>query len=133
MAYGRGWIYWASVALSAAALLFVVLNAILSEGNRSIQVEVNQRQQYINQSIQFGRVNEALIRSLAQTAVSDKDNKLRELLAQQGITINETGTTSTPLVPNAGATSGAAATNAGATSAAPSSTAGAPLKPGTRP
>jgi hypothetical protein len=33
-------------------------------------------------------VNEILIRTLASVAVSEKDDKLRELLAQNGITIN---------------------------------------------
>ena len=47
-------------------------------------------QQFINQSIQLGRVNDALIRALATMAVSNNDDKLRDLLAQSGITINPT-------------------------------------------
>src|SRR5215813_5051759 len=58
--------------------------------NRSVQLEVNRRQQFINQSVQLGRVNDALIRALAASAVSNKDDKLRDLLAQNGITINPT-------------------------------------------
>ncbi len=61
------------------------------QDNRTVQAEVNRRQQFINQSIQLGRVNEALIRALAAAAVSNKDDKLRDLLADNGITINASG------------------------------------------
>ena len=36
-------------------------------------------------------INEALIRALAAAAVSNQDDKLRELLSQSGITINAAG------------------------------------------
>jgi len=78
------------VALSGITLVLVVVYIFVIQDNRSVQSEVNQRQQFINQSIQLGRVNDALIRALAATAVSNKDDKLRDLLAQNGITINPT-------------------------------------------
>jgi hypothetical protein len=83
-----GWIDRIVLALSGITLILVVVYLIMIEQNRSVQAEVNQRQQFINQSIQFGRVNEALVRALATAAVNDKDDKLRDLLAQNGITIN---------------------------------------------
>ena len=83
-----GWVYRIVLALSGITLILVVVYLVLIEQNRSVQAEVNQRQQFINQSIQFGRVNEALVRALATAAVNDKDDKLRDLLAQNGITIN---------------------------------------------
>jgi hypothetical protein len=84
----EGWIYRIILALSGITLVLVVVYLILIEQNRSVQAEVNQRQQFINQSIQFGRVNEALVRALATVAINDKDDKLRDLLAQNGILIN---------------------------------------------
>ena len=86
----EGWLYWMTVALSAAAGALVVAYIILVQDNRTVQAEVNRRQQFINQSIQLGRINEALIRALAAGAVNDKDDKLRDLLVQNGITINPT-------------------------------------------
>jgi len=83
-----GWLHRLLVALSGITLILVVAYIILEQDNRSVQAEVNRRQQFINQSIQFNRVNDALIRALATTAVNDKDDKLRDLLAQNGITIN---------------------------------------------
>jgi hypothetical protein len=78
------------VALSGITLVLVVVYIVLIQDNRSVQSEVNQRQQFINQSIQLGRINDAVIHALAATAVSNKDDKLRDLLAQNGITINPT-------------------------------------------
>jgi hypothetical protein len=84
------WLYRLLVALSGITLILVVVYIIVIQDNRSVQAEVNQRQQFINQGIQRGRINDALIRALATTAVSNKDDKLRDLLAQNGITINPT-------------------------------------------
>ena len=84
----NSWLYRLLVALSVITLVLVVVFIILVQDNRSIQAEVNQRQQFINQSIQLGRVNEALIRALASTATASGDEKLRDLLTQSGITIN---------------------------------------------
>jgi hypothetical protein len=85
------WIYRAAVGLSALAAVLVVAYIVLVQDNRAVQREVNQRQQYINQSVQLGRVNEALIRALAAAAASSNDQKLRDLLTQSGVTINPTG------------------------------------------
>jgi hypothetical protein len=87
----EGWLYWMTVGLSAAAGALVVAYIVLVQDNRTAQAEVNRRQQFINQSIQLGRVNEALIRALAAAAVSNNDDKLRDLLAENGITINASG------------------------------------------
>jgi succinate dehydrogenase hydrophobic anchor subunit len=85
-----GWPYRLLVALSGITLVLVVVYIVVIQDNRSVQSEINQRQQFINQSIQLGRINDALIHALAATAVSNKDDKLRDLLAQNGITINPT-------------------------------------------
>jgi hypothetical protein len=87
----EGWLYWMTVGLSAAAGALIVAYIVLVQDNRTVQAEVNRRQQFINQSIQLGRVNEALIRALAAAAVSNNDDKLRDLLAANGITINASG------------------------------------------
>ena len=84
----KGWLERLLVALSGITLILVVAYIVLVQDDHTMQAEVNQRQQFINQSIQLGRVNEALIRALAANA--GKDDKLRELLAQNGISINAT-------------------------------------------
>ena len=85
------WLYRVTVGLAGTTLALVVAYVILVQENRSVQAEVNQRQQFINQSIQLGHINDALIRGLATAAVNNKDDKLRDLLAQNGITISTSG------------------------------------------
>ena len=95
-----GWLYWVTVGLvRRSPLVLVVAYIVLVQDNRAVQAEVNRRQQFINQSIQLGRVNEALIRALAAAAANNKDDKLRDLLAQNGITINAAGEPSQPSAP----------------------------------
>jgi len=86
-----GWLYWIAFGLSVLTLLLVFAYMVLVQDNRSVQAEVNQRQQFINQSAQLRGINEALVHALATAAVNDKDDKLRDLLAQNGITINAAG------------------------------------------
>jgi hypothetical protein len=104
----EGAFYWPSVALGVASLVLVVTNVILISQNQAVQAQVNQRQQFINQSIQLSRVNDVLVRLLANAAVSAKDDKLRDLLAQQGITVTASPSASgstTPAQPAAPAAS----------------------------
>jgi len=89
-------LHWAMVAVSGAALLLVILNFALNLNVRSIQGEVNQRQQFINQSVQLGRVDEALIRALAQVALKENNEQLHDLLTQNGVTINPTAAPNVP-------------------------------------
>ena len=86
-----GWIYRVTTVLSGLTLVLVVAYICLVQDNRAVQAEVTRRQQFITQSIQLGRINEVLIRALAAAAANGKDDKLRELLAQNGITINAAG------------------------------------------
>ena len=86
----EGWLYRLLVALSGITLVLVVVYIVLTQDNRAVQTEINQRQQFINQGIRLGRINDALIHILATTAVSNNDDKLRDLLVQSGITINPT-------------------------------------------
>jgi len=104
------WLYWVTVVISTLTLVLVAAYIVLVQDNRAVQTDVNRRQQFINQSIQFGRINEALVRALAAAAVSNKDDKLRDLLAENGITINASGEpvpmTSGPAEKTAPATTG---------------------------
>jgi type II secretory pathway component PulJ len=90
-----GWLYPVLVAISGVSVLLVIAYAVLVQDNRRIQAEVNRRQQFINQSIELRRINEALIRAIAAAAINKKDEKLRQLLVQNGITINPPGDEST--------------------------------------
>jgi len=77
----------ALVILAAVPLVLTVVNFVLAQGNYSLRTEVARRQHLIGEGAQVARVNQALIREIAVTAVKSKDDKLRELLAKTGITI----------------------------------------------
>lgn len=82
---------WQSAALSSAAtlaLVLIVADFIVAGFNRSAQVQVNQRQQFINRGIEVGRINQTLVHALAVAAVRHDDPQLRALLAKQGIRID---------------------------------------------
>lgn len=90
--------FWVSTGLAALALVLVVVNAILWAGNRRVQVEVTQRQQYINQTIQMARVQEYIVRQLAAVAVQG-DDQARTLLQDLGVTITATPAPAVPTGP----------------------------------
>ncbi len=82
----RSWFRGVLAGVAALGLVFVVINIFLFLGNRTIQGEVNDRQQFINQSIQLDRLNRELIAALANLAARSNDDQVRNLLASQGIT-----------------------------------------------
>jgi hypothetical protein len=75
-------LYWVMTSLAGISVLLVIVNGVIFLTDQSAQAEVNQRQQFINQSAQFGRVQEGLVRALALSAANNKDDQLRDLLAQ---------------------------------------------------
>jgi hypothetical protein len=118
------WLGVVPAGVAGLTLLLVVVNVWLVLSDQSRQAEVNQRQQYIEQSVRLGRINASLVRALASAAVTNKDDKLRALLTEQGINITYT--------PNAAATTGTVPAASGATPAPatpPASANGAAPKP----
>ncbi len=100
----KSWFRGALSGIAVLSLAFVIVNIFLFLGNRTIQGDVNDRQQFINQSIQFDRLNRELIAALANLAARHKDDQIRNLLAPQGITftLNQpTGAAPAPSAPAA--------------------------------
>ena len=83
--------------LAGLMLVLVLVNVLLSLGNQFLRLDVNERQQFIAQSIQLEELNREIVSALASIAVKNKDGQLISLLASQGIS----------LVGNAGAAGGA--------------------------
>jgi uncharacterized protein YpmS len=79
---------WAVMGLSALSLLLVVVNGALVIRNQSAQLQVNQRQQAINQGQQYARIRQIIAQVVAGIAVQKSDPDLTTLLARHGITIN---------------------------------------------
>jgi hypothetical protein len=84
-------VYKAKLPLTVAAVLVLVLvlvNIVLSLGNQSLRVEVNERQQFIGQSIQLEGLHREIITALATVALKTNDEQLKSLLASQGISFS---------------------------------------------
>ena len=82
--------FWTLSALAFLALALVVVNVFLSRSNAELQREVNERQLYIQQTLQLEGLYRDMVRGLAELAVQNKDDRLRALLASQGITVAPT-------------------------------------------
>jgi hypothetical protein len=76
--------------LAALVLLLVLVNILLMAGNQSLQLSVNQRQQYIAETIQLETLNRQVIGVLAEMAVKTNDGQLKELLAGVGLNLSPT-------------------------------------------
>lgn len=83
--------YWASVALSALALLLLVSNVALVNSNRTLQMEVSQRQNIISNGVNLSQLNNSLVQALADLSIKNDDKDIRDLLAAQGISIKPKG------------------------------------------
>jgi hypothetical protein len=84
------------VVLAAAPLVLAVVDFVLAQGNHALRTEVARRQHAIDEAGPLARLNPTLIREIAMAAVKSKDDKLRELLAKNGITIKVNPTPSAP-------------------------------------
>jgi len=74
-------------AAAALTLVAIVVTVALSIWNQSLRQRVNERQQTINQGLAFSQVNTQLANSLVAVAARDNDEKIRKLLADNGITM----------------------------------------------
>jgi hypothetical protein len=72
-----------------------VVNGVLFLGNQTRQAEVSERQRFIGQSVQLSQINEQFIRALTQQAIGNKDDKLLDLLAQNGIAVSPASSSAT--------------------------------------
>jgi len=68
-------LYWGSMVFGGLALLLLVANVCLINGNRNLQVELGQRQAAISNAANLNQLNQALIQALAQASVNNQDRK----------------------------------------------------------
>ena len=87
---GSSWINWVAALLAVAAIGFVSLNILLHRTNLSLQEQLADRQQFINESIRLSRFNTELIQALATLAAQSDDPDLRALLSNHGISFTVT-------------------------------------------
>lgn len=71
--------------LAGLMLILVLINILLSLGNQSLRIGVNERQQIIGQSMQLEALNREILTTLVTVAMRTNDEQLKGLLASQGI------------------------------------------------
>jgi hypothetical protein len=74
--------------IAALAVILVLTNMTLFERNRLLQAEVSTRSQYIQQTAQLEGLHREIVNAIANLSVRNKDDALRAILTEQGITIN---------------------------------------------
>jgi Tfp pilus assembly protein PilN len=84
----KEWQFWTVTGFGGVLLIVVVVNIFLFLHNRSLQGEVNNRQLYINQSLQLEQLNREIVTALANIAAKNNDEDLKRLLATHGITFS---------------------------------------------
>ncbi len=73
--------------LGVLLIIFALVNVLLTLGNQSLRVQLAQRQQLINQSIQMEAIHREIVTGIATIAVKTNDAELKNLLASQGVNL----------------------------------------------
>ena len=76
-------------ALGALMIVLVLVNILLSLGNQSLRAEVNERQQFLAQSMQLEGLHREIITVLATVALKTNNDQLKSLLASLGINFGQ--------------------------------------------
>jgi hypothetical protein len=78
------WQMWVTVAAALAPVL-VVVDLGLFERNRALQVEVANRQQFLQQTVQLDNLQRDLVNAIAALAARSNDLALRAILVDHGM------------------------------------------------
>ena len=79
--------FWTLTAMSVVVLALMLVNVFLLRANTGLQQEINERQVYIQQSVQLEGLYRDMVRALAELSIQNRDERLRALLAAQGFTV----------------------------------------------
>jgi uncharacterized protein YneF (UPF0154 family) len=79
--------YWVLSTLGGLCALLVLVNIGLFSSNRGLQREVNERAQYIQQTVQLQALYQQMARALADLSIRNQDEQLRAILSKQGISV----------------------------------------------
>ena len=79
--------FFTILAIAGIAAALVVTNMVMFVSNRSTQVEVQGRAQFIQQTAQIEVLYREIVKALADLSVKNQDTQLRSLLAAHGISV----------------------------------------------
>jgi hypothetical protein len=78
--------FWLTTALGVGAVVLALTNAVLFSRNRTLQIEVSGRAQFVQQSAQLETLFNEMVRALAELSARNNDEQLKTLLQGVGIT-----------------------------------------------
>jgi hypothetical protein len=78
--------FWLTTTLGVAAVALALTSAVLFTRNRTLQVEVSGRAQFVQQSAQLETLFNEMVRALAELSARNNDEQLKTLLQGVGIT-----------------------------------------------
>jgi hypothetical protein len=82
--------FWVLAVIATVGLLLVLANIRFVLANREHQANVNARAQYIQQTVQLQGLYQEIVKAIADLAVRNKDEQLRDLLSRNGMSISVT-------------------------------------------
>lgn len=77
--------FWVLSAAGATCVLLAAANITLSMRNQTLQGQVSQRGQYIQQSAQVQGLYRQMAQAVAELSVRNKDAQLQAILTRQGL------------------------------------------------
>jgi hypothetical protein len=104
----KQWQFYLLTGISAVALGLVFVTTTLSASISGMRGQLDERQQFINETIVLSKLNVQLAQVLAKLAVATSDDELKQVLWNNGITFSTdapAGTNKAALTP--GSTAGA--------------------------
>lgn len=82
--------FWTLSALAALTALLIAANMFRFSENRRLQAEVNERGQFIQQTVPLEALSREIALALAQLGVREQDEQITALLSSLGITVTVT-------------------------------------------
>lgn len=84
----KQWEFTALILLAVCTTIVVLFNMQQFGSNRELQFEVNQRAQFVQQTVPLETLSREIALALAQLGVRSQDEQIRALLNSLGITVN---------------------------------------------
>ena len=84
----KRWEFAILIVLALSTAIVVMFNMQRFSANRELQFEVNQRAQFVQQTIPLENLSRDIALALAQLGVRSQDEQIRALLNSLGITVN---------------------------------------------
>ena len=78
--------YWILTLIAAASFVAMLVNIALGVTNGNARTDVNQRQQFVQQSVQLEGLYKDIVRSLAELGARNNDGDVKAMLQKNGIT-----------------------------------------------